>query len=44
MTIELTLLSQVAYRGRAITAPRLRELLAQEVRTGCGTGRLLKGP
>ncbi len=46
MTIELTLLSQVAYRGREITAPRLRgllALLAQELRTGCSTGRLVEG-
>ncbi len=46
MTIELTLLSQVTCRGREITAPRLRGLLALlafEPRTGCSTGRLVEG-
>ncbi|MGW4562103.1 ATP-binding protein [Streptomyces sp. NPDC004561] len=46
MTTELTLLSQVAHRGREITAPRLRgllALLADELRTGCSTGRLVEG-
>ncbi|MFJ8629279.1 ATP-binding protein [Streptomyces sp. NPDC093568] len=46
MTTELTLLSQVAWHGREITAPRLRgllALLAQELRTGCSTGRLVEG-
>ncbi|MCX4763677.1 AfsR/SARP family transcriptional regulator [Streptomyces sp. NBC_01275] len=46
MTTELTLLSRVAYRGREITAPRLRgllALLAGELRTGCSTGRLVEG-
>lgn len=46
MTAELTLLSQVACRGREITAPRLRgllALLAEDLRTGCSTGRLVEG-
>ncbi|MEU6354317.1 BTAD domain-containing putative transcriptional regulator [Streptomyces sp. NPDC047072] len=46
MTIELTLLSHVAVRGREVTAPRLRgllALLAEESRGGCGTGRLVAG-
>ncbi|MCL8009664.1 BTAD domain-containing putative transcriptional regulator [Streptomyces sp. AS02] len=46
MTIELTLLTSVAHRGKEITAPRLRALLALlagEPRTGCGTGRLVAG-
>ncbi|MGX5182149.1 ATP-binding protein [Streptomyces avermitilis] len=46
MTTELALLSQVAYRGREITAPRLRgllALLAGDLRTGCSTGRLVEG-
>ncbi|MEU6143775.1 BTAD domain-containing putative transcriptional regulator [Streptomyces sp. NPDC047081] len=46
MTIELTLLSTVAYRGQEITAPRLRGLLALlggELRAGCGVGRLVDG-
>ncbi|GKQ38970.1 BTAD domain-containing putative transcriptional regulator [Streptomyces sp. A012304] len=46
MTTELALLSQVACRGREITAPRLRgllALLAREPRTGCTTGRLVEG-
>ncbi|MFJ7077513.1 ATP-binding protein [Streptomyces sp. NPDC098781] len=46
MTTELALLSRVAWHGREITAPRLRgllALLAQELRTGCGTGRLVEG-
>ncbi|MBO4254307.1 ATP-binding protein [Streptomyces griseorubiginosus] len=46
MTIELTLLSAVAHRGREITAPRLRgllALLAGELRAGCGTARLVEG-
>ncbi|WP_405573421.1 ATP-binding protein [Streptomyces phaeochromogenes] len=43
---ELTLLSRVAYRGREITAPRLRgllALLAGELRSGCSTARLVDG-
>ncbi|WP_308310905.1 BTAD domain-containing putative transcriptional regulator [Streptomyces sp. GbtcB6] len=49
MTIEppeLTLLPRVACRGREITAPRLRgllALLAEDLRTGCSTGRLVEG-
>ncbi|MQS36160.1 ATP-binding protein [Streptomyces katsurahamanus] len=46
MTIELSVLSTVSYRGQEITAPRLRgllALLAGEVRVGCGTGRLVEG-
>ncbi|MEV0203832.1 BTAD domain-containing putative transcriptional regulator [Streptomyces sp. NPDC050788] len=46
MTIELTLLTSVAHRGREITAPRLRgllALLAGELRAGCSTGRLVDG-
>ncbi|MEU3843449.1 BTAD domain-containing putative transcriptional regulator [Streptomyces sp. NPDC028635] len=46
MTTELTLLPTVAFRGREITAPRLRgllALLAGELRAGCSTGRLVEG-
>lgn len=46
MTIELTLLTSVSHRGKEITAPRLRALLALlagEPRAGCGTGRLVAG-
>lgn len=46
MTTELTLLSQVAFRGREISAPRLRgllALLAEDLRGGCSTGRLVEG-
>ncbi|MFJ2213526.1 ATP-binding protein [Streptomyces sp. NPDC101062] len=46
MTTDLTLLPRVAYRGREVTAPRLRgllALLAGDVRTGCGTERLVAG-
>ncbi|MET9076413.1 BTAD domain-containing putative transcriptional regulator [Streptomyces sp. NPDC004232] len=46
MTIELTLLPRVACRGQEITAPRLRgllALLAEDLRTGCSTGRLVEG-
>ncbi|WTW95902.1 AfsR/SARP family transcriptional regulator [Streptomycetaceae bacterium NBC_01309] len=46
MTTELILLTRVAYRGREITAPRLRgllALLAEDLRTGCSTGRLVEG-
>ncbi|MDC0772341.1 ATP-binding protein [Streptomyces sp. HD] len=46
MTIELTLLTSVSRRGKEITAPRLRALLAllaAEPRAGCGTGRLVDG-
>ncbi|MFE4371193.1 ATP-binding protein [Streptomyces sp. NPDC056835] len=46
MTIELTLLPRVAYRGHEVTAPRLRgllALLAGDLRTGCSTERLVAG-
>ncbi|WP_406063577.1 AfsR/SARP family transcriptional regulator [Streptomyces sp. NBC_01077] len=46
MSIELTLLSTVSYRGEEITAPRLRgllALLAGELRAGCGTARIVEG-
>ncbi|MFI7343740.1 ATP-binding protein [Streptomyces sp. NPDC050085] len=46
MTTELTLLARVAHHGREITAPRLRDLLAllaRDLRTGCGTERLVAG-
>ncbi|MFI9048665.1 ATP-binding protein [Streptomyces sp. NPDC053427] len=46
MTTDLTLLPRVAYRGREVTAPRLRgllALLAGELRTGCSTERLVAG-
>ncbi|MFE4968361.1 ATP-binding protein [Streptomyces sp. NPDC056660] len=46
MTTELTLLPRVVCRGREITAPRLRgllALLAEDLRGGCSTGRLVEG-
>lgn len=46
MTTDLTLLSQVAYRGKEITSARLRgllALLADDLRTGCSTARLIDG-
>lgn len=46
MTTELALLSQVACRGREITAPRLRgllALLAADLNAGCSTGLLVEG-
>ncbi|MFF8785169.1 ATP-binding protein [Streptomyces sp. NPDC015125] len=46
MTIDLTLLPRVAYRGEEVTAPRLRgllALLAGDLRTGCSTERLVEG-
>jgi predicted ATPase len=46
VTIELALLSGVAYRGREVSGARLRgllALLAGDLRTGCGTGRLIDG-
>ncbi|MEU0559615.1 BTAD domain-containing putative transcriptional regulator [Dactylosporangium sp. NPDC006015] len=46
MSVELRLLSRVAYRGRDIVGPRqcgLLALLAGEPRTGCGTARLVDG-
>ena len=44
MTIELTVLSRVAYRGQEVTAPRLRgllALLADDLRRGASTARLV---
>ena len=44
--VELTLLSRVAYRDQEITGPRLRGLLAplaDDLRTGCSTARLVEG-
>jgi predicted ATPase/DNA-binding SARP family transcriptional activator/tetratricopeptide (TPR) repeat protein len=46
MAIELTLLSRVDFAGREITGPRLHgllALLAADLRTGCGTSRLVEG-
>jgi predicted ATPase len=46
VTVELTLLSGVAFRGQEIAGPRLRgllALLAGDLRTGCSTGRLVEG-
>jgi predicted ATPase/DNA-binding SARP family transcriptional activator len=46
VTTDLTLLPRVAHRGREITAPRLRgllALLAGDLRTGCSTERLVAG-
>ncbi|WP_432101283.1 ATP-binding protein [Streptomyces sp. WAC 04229] len=46
MSIDLTLLSDVAYRGRAVTAPGIRRLLAllsDDVPRGCSTERLIAG-
>ncbi|GAA1218148.1 hypothetical protein GCM10009665_05070 [Kitasatospora nipponensis] len=46
MTTDLTLLPRVAHRGQEVTAPRLRALLALlagDLRTGCGTERLVAG-
>ena len=46
MTIELTLLSRVSYRGQEITGPRLRgllALLADDLRAGCSIARLVEG-
>ncbi|MDG9717354.1 BTAD domain-containing putative transcriptional regulator [Streptomyces sp. DH24] len=46
MTVELSLLQRVSFRDREITAPRLRgllALLAEDLRTGCSTGRLVEG-
>ncbi|MFF2850134.1 BTAD domain-containing putative transcriptional regulator [Streptomyces sp. NPDC058001] len=43
---DLTLLPRVAYRGKEVTAPRLRgllALLAGDLRTGCSTERLVEG-
>ncbi|HVK20565.1 MAG TPA: BTAD domain-containing putative transcriptional regulator, partial [Actinokineospora sp.] len=46
MTTELNLLSRVSYRGQEVTGPRLRgllALLAGDLRSGCGTARLVEG-
>ncbi|MET7568318.1 BTAD domain-containing putative transcriptional regulator [Streptomyces sp. NPDC005492] len=46
MTIDLTLLPRVAHKRQEVTAPRLRgllALLAGDLRTGCGTERLVAG-
>lgn len=46
MTVELVLLSRVAYRDVEISAPRLRSLLAllaTELGRGCSTARLVDG-
>ncbi|GAA4698887.1 ATP-binding protein [Phytohabitans rumicis] len=46
MAADLILLSRVAYRGQDITGPRLHSLLAllaADLRTGCGTARLVDG-
>jgi predicted ATPase/DNA-binding SARP family transcriptional activator/tetratricopeptide (TPR) repeat protein len=46
VTVELTLLSRVAYRDQEVTGPRLRgllALLAGDLRTGCSTARLVEG-
>jgi predicted ATPase/DNA-binding SARP family transcriptional activator len=46
VTIELTLLSRVAYRDQEITSPRLRALLALlagDLRRGVSTTRLVEG-
>jgi predicted ATPase/DNA-binding SARP family transcriptional activator/tetratricopeptide (TPR) repeat protein len=46
VTVELTLLSRVAYCDQEVTGPRLRgllALLAGDLRTGCSTARLVDG-
>jgi predicted ATPase/DNA-binding SARP family transcriptional activator len=46
VTVELTLLSRVAYRDQEVIGPRLRgllALLASDLRTGCSTARLVEG-
>jgi predicted ATPase/DNA-binding SARP family transcriptional activator len=46
MSVDLVLLSGVAFRGREIAGRRLRgllALLAADLRTGCGTARLVGG-
>lgn len=46
VTTDLTLLPRVAYRGQELTAPRLRgllALLAGDLRSGCGSERLVEG-
>lgn len=45
VTPDLVLLTRVAHRDREITGARLRDLLALlagDLRTGCGTGRLIE--
>jgi predicted ATPase/DNA-binding SARP family transcriptional activator len=46
VTVELTLLSRVAYGDQEITGPRLRgllALLAGDLRSGCSSARLVEG-
>ncbi|MGW0522138.1 AfsR/SARP family transcriptional regulator, partial [Crossiella sp. NPDC003009] len=46
MGAELVLLSRISFRGNVITGPRLHALLAllaEDLRAGCGTGRLVEG-
>ncbi|MFE1852555.1 ATP-binding protein [Streptomyces sp. NPDC002387] len=46
MTTELTFLARVSHRGREISGPRLRgllALLAEEPRAGCSSARLVDG-
>jgi hypothetical protein len=46
VTVELTLLSGVAYRGQEVSGPRdrgLLALLAGDLRRGFGTARLVEG-
>jgi predicted ATPase/DNA-binding SARP family transcriptional activator len=46
VTVELILLSRVAYRGQELTGSRLRgllALLAGDLRRGCGAARLVEG-
>lgn len=46
MTADLTFLSRVSYRDREVAGPRLRgllALLADDLRTGCSTARLVDG-
>ncbi|WP_284739936.1 ATP-binding protein [Amycolatopsis sp. RTGN1] len=46
MTVELTLLTRVSFRGRELTGARpgsLLALLAGSLRTGCGAERLIAG-
>jgi predicted ATPase/DNA-binding SARP family transcriptional activator len=45
MTVQLTLLSRAGWRGEEITGSRLRgllALLADDLRAGCGAGRLVE--
>ena len=46
MSVDLVLLRGVSYRGREVTGQRMRgllALLAGDLRTGCGTSRLVDG-